>query len=248
MAYQRAYFPSNKISLSQGYGLLSYSHQHTYALDLGGTQKLFAPFECVVKKVYAPKKEDGKLDTSHSFEVWLASKNKVLCANGYYGKITIAITHPKKISKLKVGQVFKQFEDLGIDTSEMTGVRTGNHYHLEVGLGTQNGWDASIIKKYGKYVIPKAVPPQEYLFVNNNATIGNTKYKLKTYKFIKEKDITYKVKGVPSEPLAIRDAKTDKIIGKLYNGNEVLKFDNKTRCLVYHYEALGLTYKKYLKK
>lgn len=240
MAYQRAYFPSNKVNLTQGYGLLSYSHQHTYALDLGGVQKLFAPFDCVVKKVY---KEKG-----HSYEVWLASKKKVLCANGYYGKITITITHPKKIEKLKVGQEFKQFEDLGIDTSEMTGVSTGSHYHLEVGTGTQSGWDSAVAKKYGKYVIPNAVPPQDYLFVADNATIGNNKYKLKTYNFIKEKDITYQVYRVPSEPLYIRDEKTNKIIGKLYNGNEVLKFNNKTRCLVYHYEALGLTYKKYLRK
>ena len=248
MAYQRAYFPSNKLNLTQGYGLLSYSHQHTKALDIGGVQKLFAPFDCVVKKVYAPKTKDGKYDTSHSFEVWLASKKKVLCPNGYYGKLTITITHPESIKNLKVGQEFKQFEDLKIDTSKMTGVRTGNHYHIEVGTGTSSGWDSNIIKKYGKYVIPNAVPPQEYLFATSNCSIGNEVYKLKKYDFIKEKDITYQVKGVPSEPLYIREKGTEKIIGKLYNGDEVLKFDNNKRCLVYHYEALGLTYKKYLKK
>lgn len=240
MAYQRAYFPSNRLNLTQGYGLLSYSHNHTKALDLGGIQKLFAPFDCVVKKVY---KEKG-----HSYEVWLASKTKVLCPNGYYGKLTITIIHPRSIEKLKVGQEFKQFEDLGIDTSVMTGVSTGNHYHLEVGTGTQSGWDSALIKKYGVYVIPNAVPPQDYLFAAPNASIGNETYRLKKYDFIKEEDITYKVVGVPSEPLYIRDQKTDKVIGKLYNGNEVLKFDNNKRCLVYHYEALGLTYKKYLKK
>lgn len=246
--YQRAYFPSKKVSLSQGYGLFSYSHQHTYALDLGGSQKLFAPFDCIVKKVYAPKKKNGELDISHSFEVWLVSKNSVLCANGYYGKITITITHPKGISKLKVGQEFKQGASLGIDTSEMTGVKTGSHYHLEVGLGVQSGWDANIIKKYGKYVIPNAVPPQEYLFVEDTATIGNTKYKLKNYKFIKEKDITYKVKGVPSEPLIIRSLPwpSGKKIGELKNGNDVIKFNNKA--LVYHYGILGYTSNKYLKK
>ena len=245
--YQRAYFPMNRVSLSQGYGLLSYSHQHTYALDLGGIQKLYAPFDCKVSKLYVPKTKDGKLDTSHAFEVWLTSLNKVLCPNGYYGKITIAITHPYNICKMKLGKEYKQFDDLGIDTAVMTGKFKGKHCHLEVGKGTQTGWDSEKIKKYNKYVIKNAVPPQEYLFVAPNATIGTTIYRAKKYKFIKEKDITYKVVGVPSEPLLIRD-KNEKPIGKLYNGNEVLKFDNNKKCLVYHYDCLGYTYKKYLKK
>ena len=246
--YQRAYFPMNRVSLSQGYGLLSYSHQHTKALDLGGNQKLFAPFDCVVKKVYVPKKKDGSLDTSHAFEVWLTSLKKVLCPNGYYGKLTVAITHPKGIAKMKVGKEYKQYEDLGLDTSDMTGKYDGNHAHLEVGKGIQSGWDATILKKYKKYVIKNAVPPQDYLFVSPNALIGNEKYRGKKYDFIKEKDITYKVVGVPNEPLLIREEETEKAIGKLYNGNEVLKFDNNKRCKVYHYNVIGLTYKKYLKK
>ena len=105
-----------------------------------------------------------------------------------------------------------------------------------------------IEKKYGEYVNVNRIKPEDYLFITSDTTVVNEKYKLKSYHFYKESELTYKVVGVPSEPLYIRSKTTDKVIGKLYNGNEVLKFDNNRRCLVYHYEALGLTYKKYLKK
>lgn len=247
MAYQRAYFPTNHIYLGQGYGLLSGSHKHSYALDLSGNYKPFAPFDCKVTKLYLPKKKDGTLDTSHAFEVWLTSTKKVLCANGVYDYLTMSITHPKGIRKLELGQTFKQFDLLGFSTEEMTGTYNGNHIHLELSLGKKAGWDKQIEEKYNDYVNVNKVKPEEYLFITNNSVVLNNKYKLKTYNFIKEKDITYKVVGVPSEPLYIRD-KDKKIIGKLYNGNEVLKFNNNIRCLVYHYESLGYTPRKYLKK
>lgn len=247
MAYQRAYFPTKIINLQQGYGLLSSTHKHSYALDLGGTYEPFAPFDCKVSKIYAPKTKDGKYDTSHSFEVWLTSTRKVLCRNGEYEYLTMSITHPYNICKLKVGQEFKQFQKLGISTERMTGTSTGPHCHIELSKGKQAGWDANIIKKYGDYVNVNEVKAEDYLFITEDTWVKNSKYKLKTYSFVKESAMTYKVVGVPSEPLMIRD-KNGKAIGKLYNGNEVIKFDNKTKCLVYHYEVLGYTYKKYLKK
>ena len=129
----------------------------------------------------------------------------------------------------------------------MTGTYSGPHAHIELSLGKKAGWDSNLARK-GYYVNVNAVPPQDYLFIDNNTKIINEKYHLKTYRFYTEKELTYRVVGVPSEPLYIRSKTTNKVIGKLYNGDEVIKFDNKTRCLVYHYEALGLTYKKYLKK
>lgn len=247
MAYQRAYFPTNHIYLGQGYGVLSKSHKHSYALDLSGDYNLFAPFDCKVTKLYVPKKKDGSLDTSHSFEVWLTSSKKVLCCNGAYDYLTISITHPYDICKLKLDQEFKQFDSLKLTTIKMTGNYSGNHAHIELSLGKKAGWDKSIIEKYKDYVNVNKIKPEEYLFITNDSKVLKDTYKLKTYKFIRESDITYKVKGVPSEPLYIRDDK-NKVIGKLYNGNEVLKFDNKSKCKVYHYECLGYTIKKYLKK
>lgn len=241
MAYQRAYFPTKTIDLSQGYGVLSSTHKHSYALDLYGVYEPFAPFDCEVTKVYKPT------NTLKAREVWLTSTKKVLCANGYYGYLTLSITHPAGIYKLKVGDRFKQFQSLGISTASMTGTYSGPHCHIELSLGKEAGWDSKIIEKYGEYVNVNKIKPEEYLFAVSDAVIKRNTYKLKKYDFIKETDITYKVVGVPSEPLMIRD-KNGNAIGKLYNGNEVLRFDNKTKCLVYHYEVLGYTYKKYLKK
>lgn len=242
MAYQRAYFPTKTINLTQGYGLLSSTHKYSYALDLGGVFEPFAPFDCKVSKVYAPS------DTKKSREVWLTSTHKVLCKNGQYDYLTMSITHPAGIIKLKVGQEFKQFQKLGFTTATMTGTSTGSHIHLELSLGKKAGWDESIIKKHGQYVNVNKIKPEEFLFITEDTMIKNSVYHLKSYPFTKESAMTYKVVGVPSEPLLIRDKKTDKPIGKLYNGDEVIKFDDNSRCLVYHYEVLGLTYKKYLKK
>lgn len=247
MAYQRAKFPTNHIYLGQGYGILSKTHKNGYQLDLSGNYNLFAPFDCKVSKLYVPKKKDGSLDTSHAFEVWLTSTKKVLCCNGYYGYLTLSITHPYDICKMKLDQTFKQFQSLGISTNKMTGSFDGPHAHIELSKGTKAGWDKKIIEKKHDYVNVNAVKPEEYLFITEDTKVLKNTYKLKTYKFIKESDITYKVKGVPSEPLNIRkEPVTGKVIGTLKNGDEVLKFNNKA--YIYHYEILGYTINKYLKK
>lgn len=248
MAYQRAYWPAKRVNVTQGYGLLSSTHKYSYAIDNGGIYKLIAPFDCKVTKLYVPKTKTGKLDTSHAFEVWLTSTKKVLCANGTYDYLTISITHPYDIHKLKLDQEFKQGKELGISTATMTGKYDGPHAHIELSLGKKAGWDQEIIKKHNAYVNVNKIKPEEYLFITEDTTVIKETYKLKKYHFYKESELTYKVVGVPSEPLLIRSKTTDKPIGELYNGDQVIKFDNNTRCLVYHYEVLGLTYKKYLKK
>ena len=242
MAYQRAFVPTKHIYIGQGYGLLSKTHKYSYALDLSGDYSLFAPFDCKVTKKYNP------VSLKKAKEVWLTSTKKVLCSNGYYGYLTMSITHPKGINKLEVGQTFKQYDSLGLTTTEMTGSYSGNHAHIELSLGKETGWDKNIIDKYGEYVNVNRVKPEEYLFATEDSKIIKETYKLKTYHFIKQSEITYKVVNVSDPPLYIRDKETNNVIGKLYNGNEVLKFNNNTRCLVYHYDVLGLTYKKYLKK
>lgn len=250
MAYQRAYFPAKRVNIMQGYGKLSYSHKYSYAIDNGGSYELFAPFDCKVTKLYVPKTKDGKLITSKSFEVWLTSTKKVLCSNGTYDYLTISITHPYGIHNMKLNQEYKQFQKLGLNTAVMTGTATGPHAHIELSKGKKAGWDPTIIEKHGQYVNVNKVKPEDYLFITEETTIAKETYKLKKYHFYKESELTYIVTGVPSEPLIIRSKKwpEGKEIGKLYNGNEVIKFDNDKYCKVYHDSVLGYTVKKYLKK
>lgn len=238
MAYQRAYLPMKVINISQGYGSKSSTHKNSFALDLcgkdSGKDQIFAPFDCKVAKVYAQK--------GHSYEVWLVSTKKVLCANGYYGILTMSITHPSEIKNMKVGQKFKQNQIICHEGSE--GTSSGNHVHIELSMGESVGWE--IVK--GDYVNKNRIKSEEYLFAYDDATFKNLSYKGTTYQFKKEKDMVYKVKGVPSEPLNVRDV-NGKIIGGLKNGDEVINFGIKNgKNLIYHYSILGYIAKGYLVK
>lgn len=247
MAYQRAYFPVKTISLSQGYGSGSSTHKLSYAIDLAGIQNVYAPFDCKVTKLYQP------IDTkNHANTVWLTSTKKVLSPNGYYGYLTISITHPSEISKMRIGTIYKQGEKI-CTTSKMTGNATGNHVHIEVAKGKDSGWVKKKNGKYSEYVILNKVKAEDYLFVDEDSTIKKKAYKNKNYNFIKESDITYVVKNVPSEPLNVRSTtslnNTKNIIGGLTNGEEVIKFyDKGNMSYIYHYETMGYVANRYLIK
>lgn len=251
MAYQRAYVPMKCITVTNGYGEGS-GHPYSYAIDLAGKDSgkdpVFAPFDCKITKLYTPKTKTGKIDTSHAPEVWITSTKPVLCANGYYGVMTMSLTHSKETYNLKVGQKFKQGDIILHEGNQ--GVSQGNHIHMELTKGDKVGWD--IITKKGKtyYVNKNRVKPEEYLFATKDAIIKQEVKNGKRYHFKKESEITYKVYNVPSEPLIIRSKPfpLGKKIGELRNGNEVLKFNDSSQCLIYHYEHLGYTPKKYLKK
>lgn len=251
MAYQRAYFPMKYLKVTQGYGLFSSSHKYSYALDLAGkdekADEIYAPFDCKISKLYQPTNTK-----TNANEVWLTSTKKVLCPNGYYGYLTISITHPSEISKMKLGTTYKQGQL--ICTEGKTGNASGNHIHLEVSIGKIAGWD--IIKK-GKveyYVNKNRVKPEEYLFVKEDSIILSNKHKGSCGKLIKESDITYRVVNVPSEPLWIHksaDYKDSTILDKkgLKNGDEVIGFYKKGSLMyIYNYERMGYTASKYLKK
>lgn len=251
MAYQRAYFPMKVITITNGYGNGT-GHPYSYALDIagkdGGKDEVYAFADCKVTKLYQPRLKNGKIDTSHSPEVWLTSTKPVLCANGYYGIMTMSLTHSSDVYNMKLGQTFKQGQVVCHEGNQ--GISYGNHIHMELSKGSAVGWD-KVIKNGKTYYINKdKVKPEEYLFARENAVVKQETKNGKTYHFKKESEMTYKVFGVPSEPLLIRSKPypLGKKIGELRNGNEVIKFNNNTQCLIYHYEHLGYTPKKYLKK
>lgn len=251
MAYQRAYFPMDILNITQGYGSSSSTHKLSYALDFNGDstkiEKVYAPFDCKITKLYQPK------DTvRHANTVWLTSTKKVLCPNGYYGYLTISLTHPKEISKMKMGKRYKQGEVLC--TEGKTGRATGYHIHLEVARGKMAGWSLKRKGNYNEYVILNGVKPEEYLFLREKCLVKQTVYKGKKYNFFKESALTYIVKGVPSEPLYIHNKanfRADSVIKRkgLKNGDEVIYFYQKGQlAYIYHYETLGFVALKYLKR
>lgn len=251
MAYQRAYFPMKTINISQGYGARSSTHKLSYALDLSGKDEnedeIYAPFDCKITKLYQP------IDTrKHANTVWLTSTKKVLCPNGYYGYLTVSITHPSEISNMKLGKTYKQGEVICYEGR--TGNASGNHIHLEVSKGTTAGWSLKTSGVYNEYVILNKVKPEEYLFVREDSIIKNTIYNGYRYNLIKESYITYIVLDVPSEPLNVHysaDYNRSSIIRNkgLKNNDEVIKFfDKNGMAYIYHYETMGYVSAKYLKK
>lgn len=243
MAYQRAYFPMKDLKVSQSYGKGTSTHKNGYQIDLcgvdGGKSKVYAPFDCKVSKVYAKKDK--------SYEVWLTSTEKVLCKNGYYGYLTMSITHPSEIAKMKVGKKYKQGQHICYEGKE--GGATGNHIHLELSTGTKAGW--KVVN--GDYVNVNNVKPDDYLFTREDAVVYESEYKGKKIKFVKESKMTKTVKNVPSEPLLIHktpDYKQSSVIKKqgLYNGDDVIEFYKQgSMSYIYHYELMGYVANEYLK-
>ena len=218
MSNQKAYFPLKTLSLSQGYGSKSSTHKYSYALDFAGTQDVYAPFDCKITKLYQPS--DTK---NHANTVWLTSTRKVLCPNGYYGYLTVSFTHPSEISKMKKGTKFKQGEKV-CTTSKMTGNATGNHLHLEVGLGKNCGWEE--IKN--NWVMTNKVKPEQYLYVKEDSVIKDNEYKSVKYNFIKEDNTIKKyVYNVDDEGLVVRKEPSGKATGKLLKtATEVTVYEN----------------------
>jgi len=247
MAYQRAYLPMKIINVSQGYGSSSSTHKLSYALDLSGKDKnkdaVYAPFDCKITKLYQPSDTSKKATT-----VWLTSTNKVLSPNGYYGYLTISITHPSEIMNMKKGQKFKQGELICYEG--MTGNASGNHIHLEVAKGKTAGWSKKSSGNYSEYVILNKVKGEEYLFLREDGKVK----KNRDLSFKKESDMTYVVVDVPSEPLLIHskaDYKSSTVIKNkgLNNGDEVILFYTVgSMAYIYHYSILGYVAMKYLRK
>lgn len=194
---EKAYFPMKYYNLTQGY-LNSSTHQGTYALDTAGKDTgkddIYAPFSCKVTKKY--------VKAGHAYTIWLTSLDKVLCANGQEEYLTMMIVHPEDIANLQVGQTFKQGELVCHEGK--TGNASGNHLHMELGLGTC-GWHKN---SQGVYMIDNAIKCEEYLFLKKDTIIKNDIYKGKKYSFQIEDEITNPLEPSPNN-LGIKYTTTD---------------------------------------
>lgn len=102
---QKAIFPVKNMRITQGYGKDTYSHDDSYAIDLGSVDgillRAFAPFDAIVRKIY---KEDAN-------EVWIESLEPVLYADGTVDYMTMLFMHDNDVSDLYVGKIINQYEE-----------------------------------------------------------------------------------------------------------------------------------------
>jgi len=172
---EKAEFPMPTMNITQGYN--EGGHKGAFALDLKGEDSgkdwVLAPFTGTIKKV---------LSGSYGNWYWFESKDKVLCANGEVTKLTAMFGHDDRI-RHQVGDVIRQGENLCAEGT--SGNATGNHCHLELGIGPYVGtWYKN---SYGIYMIYNAVKPNEYLCVPDNYTvINNGGYKWKKATEVKQ--------------------------------------------------------------
>lgn len=148
---EKAKFPMPTMNITQGYN--EGSHKGTFALDLAGEDSgidwVLAPFTGKIVKT---------LSGTFGNWYWFESLDKVLCANGELTKLTCMFGHDNKM-RHKDGDIIKQGEPLCAEGT--SGNATGNHCHLEVGVGPFSGtWYPN---QYGIYMLYNAVKPNEYL-------------------------------------------------------------------------------------
>lgn len=150
--------------ITQGYGKDTYSHDDSYAIDLGSVDgillRAFAPFDAIVRKIY---KEDAN-------EVWIESLEPVLYADGTVDYMTMMFIHDNDVSDLYVGKVLKQYEEFYQEGTK--GNVTGAHIHLECAKGRfdGSGWHQN---RTGYWSINNPVTPESALFVTANTNIVN---------------------------------------------------------------------------
>lgn len=170
---EKAKFPMPTMDITQGYN--EGTHKGTYALDLAGEDTgidwVLAPFTGKVVKT---------LSGTYGNWYWFESLEPVLCANGEMTKLTCMFGHDNAI-RHNVGDVIKQGEHLCLEGT--SGNATGNHCHLEVGLGEFVGtWYPN---QYGIYMIYNAVKPNEYLCLPDDYRVVNDR----GYHWVRESEV-----------------------------------------------------------
>ena len=170
---QKALLPVRYLTISTG--MYELSHVGKPAIDFAWPseeyKKCYAPFDCVVKKIYG-----------EANEVWIESKEPVLWADGTYDYMTCLFIHADDVSNLYVGKELKQgeyFYKMGTKGNWKTGTY-GCHLHLEVGAGkfTGDGWYQD--PDTGKWRINNGVEIPTAMMYSNATVLGeDTRYNWK---------------------------------------------------------------------
>ena len=187
---EKAKFPMPTMNITQGYN--EGGHKGAFALDLAGEDTgidwVLAPFTGTIKKI---------LSGTYGNWYWFESNEEVLCANGEVTKLVAMFGHDNRI-RHKVGDIIRQGENLCAEGS--SGNATGNHCHLEIGIGSYVGtWYKN---SYGIYMLYNAVKPNEYLCLPDNyKIIKNGGYSWKLASEVKEPSASLELDGIEKENL-----------------------------------------------
>lgn len=158
---QHAIFPMKYLNVTQRYGIGT--HVGSYAIDNAGKDRgiddVYAPFDCVVKKIWP-----------NGNTVWFQSLAPVLCADGSTSTVTMSFTHDNSVAAMAVGKTFKQGEIIYQEGT--AGNATGNHVHIEVSKKpfSGTGWHQN---SQGRWVINDGVKPEAVFALRNVTTINS---------------------------------------------------------------------------
>ena len=168
---ERPLFPMTYVSISQR-AFTNGSHKNLEAIDINGidTGIDYGRAPCYVKVLAVLEK--SKTGFNNTVLVGTCNskgqKAAVLCADGIERVLTFAYTHDNYIGDIKVGKVYKQWEVFYHEGT--TGKATGNHIHLEIGLG----WQYKKYKdSYGNWCLKDLISCDKVFWLNDDHKIVN---------------------------------------------------------------------------
>lgn len=160
--YQIAMYPNEVMNITQSING-GFSHQGVNALDDAqqdtGISKGFAPcdMKCVAVDYTA----------GHGNAIWWESINKVHTLKYGLTKIFMMVIHDNTANAYP-GLVVKQGDQLFEEGT--AGFATGNHSHLEFGVGNYRG--QYVMNGYGVWMMPGNVDPSDVLFADDTRIIN----------------------------------------------------------------------------
>ena len=163
---ERPLFPMLNVSISQR-AYSTGSHKTLQAIDINGegTGIEHGRAPCMVKVLKVLDKAKTGFNNTVLYGT-CDEKGKpaeVLCADGLSRILTFALTHDNNISDIKVGKIYKQWEIFYQEGT--TGQATGNHIHLEIGIG----WQYNKYKdSYGNYALKNLIAANKVLWLKKD--------------------------------------------------------------------------------
>lgn len=237
---QKLIYPTKIMGLTQNYNMGShYAASHgkpcSYPIDDAcndkGREWFYAPCDVAIKRIYGVNNRGAN-------SIWMQSTEKVKLANGKENYVTIRVTHPEDddLSKIKLGQIFKQYEKMFREGGDGGGnIRYGNHFHIETStckfFELQNdGW---IKNSKGSWVTtPSVIKPEDAYFVDKSFT------KIKNTQGLKFKELPIEPEPSKNQTLYLP---ASALKWRVYKLNVVPKVGNECGYL-YPHKFGGLTY------